>query len=487
MAASSSKIIWSTPERCYGDEQLSSIPNEKYDEIFSYIPTFEEDERRFLLASLSLVCRYFCSVTLPIKFHTLHFDGRNHLSRGSHPTCVTFGRALNRDSQPAKAAACLVQECTFSDWNIGHCRTLFLSIYDQALRHMTNIHTLSLVRTPLTKDLVKSIAQLRNLKHLNIDQRDFRGGRVVDNELSTRLLAVPLKSVKALGADLSTLRLIRDDVEEWAEWIASALCFWVVERLHTDSTAIATAVFEAKSPLTILDLECIQFRDDLKQFAQYLDSMPTLEELSIHRIDMLLDIMPNNIVAAAPPLPLLPTSLPSLTKLLCSPYHAKQFRGCPLTEVHLTGRIHDRIDWHPIILFEKHLPVTDMATPRSTARFESLSAPLASFADLPTKAYSHLEKISIGLTRGETSQTIFAILKDRSFEAVKKVSLYDRYRNTTEPPLPLFPVLLASSGKRRFIDQLTSLFPVLKYVDFYGVCQWECRGEGWTQLSEPSF
>lgn len=69
------------PERYNGDEQLSSIPNEIYDEIFSYIPTFEEDERRLLLASLSLVCRYFCSVTLPKKFHTLHFDGRNHLSR----------------------------------------------------------------------------------------------------------------------------------------------------------------------------------------------------------------------------------------------------------------------------------------------------------------------------------------------------------------------------------------------------------------------
>ncbi len=282
------------PERCNGDEQLSSIPNEIYDEIFSYIPTFEEDERWFLLASLSLVCRYFCSVTLPKKFHTLHFDGRNHLSRGTHPTCVTFGRALNRDSQPAKAAACLVQECTFSDWNIGHCRTLFLSIYDQALHHMTNIHTLSLVRTPLTKDLVKSIAQLRNLKHLNIDQRDFRGGPVVENGLSTRVLTVPLKSVKALGADPYTgLRWVRNDVEEWAEWIASALCFWVIERLHTDSTAIATAVFEAKSPLTILDLECLQFRDNFEQLAQYLDSMPTLEELSIHRIDVLLDIIPN--------------------------------------------------------------------------------------------------------------------------------------------------------------------------------------------------
>ncbi len=82
-------------------------------------------------------------------------------------------------------------------------------------------------------------------------------------------------------------------------------------------------------------------------------------------------------------------------------------------------------------------------------------------------------------------QTIFTILKDRSFEAVKKVSLYDRCFITIESPMSLSPDLLASSGRRRFIDQLTSLFPVLKYMDFYGICQWECRGGEWTQLSEP--
>ncbi|KAK0224802.1 hypothetical protein EDD85DRAFT_227155 [Armillaria nabsnona] len=214
--------------------------------------------------------------------------------------------------------------------------------------------------------------------------------------------------------------------------------------------------------------------------------MSTLAELSIHCIDMLLDIMPNNIVAAAPSLPLLLTSLPSLTKLACSPYHAKQFHGRSLTEVHLTGRILGRIDWHSV-LFENHLPVIDIVIPRSTARFESLSAPLASFAGLPLKVYSHLEEISIGLTRGETGQTILAILKHRSFEAVKKVSLYDRYFSTTESPLSLSPDLLASSGRRRFIDQSTSLFLALKYMDFYGICQWECGEGGWKQLSEPEF
>jgi hypothetical protein len=47
---------------------MAELPKEIYLEVFSYLPTRH-------LRSVSLTCRAFASLSKPLRFHTLHFDG----------------------------------------------------------------------------------------------------------------------------------------------------------------------------------------------------------------------------------------------------------------------------------------------------------------------------------------------------------------------------------------------------------------------------
>ncbi|KAK0186301.1 hypothetical protein F5146DRAFT_1142622 [Armillaria mellea] len=102
------------------------------------------------------------------------------------------------------------------------------------------------------------------------------------------------------------------------------------------------------------------------------------------------------------------------------------------------------------------------------------------------KTLRRFKKEGLDIKISVSHHTIFAILKDHSFEALKRISFYDRYFVIMECPLSLSPDLLASV-ECWFIDQLASLFPVFKYVDFYRVSRYEFRGGGRAHLSEPSF
>ena len=165
------------PIRRHGLRELSSIPNEIYLEIMSYLKpsnSLSADSGSLTqdLRNVARVCRFFCSIALPWIFESFCLIiGRDET--GSGPENRTkFCRRLLNGEEAAQTVARFVKKCTVllsAQCNgIGWVLQELLSMYSKAIAHMPNVEEIVLSHVIIKKDALKSLAKLKRLKTLQI-------------------------------------------------------------------------------------------------------------------------------------------------------------------------------------------------------------------------------------------------------------------------------------------------------------------------------
>ncbi|PPQ91175.1 hypothetical protein CVT25_002554 [Psilocybe cyanescens] len=168
----SDPLQWSSPIRRIGDVNLSSIPNEIYLAIFSYIRTDNAFANRIFL-NLARVCRFFCAVTIPRLFEHVRFKSKGVNDANTPQNRADFCRSIQNGDSSAKIMAQHVKTCTLSNWDmrdehLGWWMSTFFSLYTRSMRSMTNIQELNIHSSRITKDLLKAMAHLPQLESLII-------------------------------------------------------------------------------------------------------------------------------------------------------------------------------------------------------------------------------------------------------------------------------------------------------------------------------
>ncbi|KIM43831.1 hypothetical protein M413DRAFT_26124 [Hebeloma cylindrosporum] len=172
-----STLRWASPIRRDGLRELSSIPNEIYLEIMSYLkpsnsPSADPGSSTQDLRNMARVCRYFCSIALPWIFESfsLVIGGTE---AGSGPESRTkFCRRLLNGEEAAQTVARFVKKCTISlasqCTEVGWALREVLSMYSKAIAHMPNIEEIVLSEVFIDNDTLKSLGGLKRLKTLRL-------------------------------------------------------------------------------------------------------------------------------------------------------------------------------------------------------------------------------------------------------------------------------------------------------------------------------
>lgn len=291
---------WRAPKRYRnGHETLTSIPNEIYLEIFSFV----EHKPKSTWVKLSQVCSFFHSLCLPKAFEEIALDCANPPQRQ-----IEFYQALTRGSPLATSIAENIKRCTIFDYN-RHSATnhFYVEAFMCALAHMPGLHTLTIQTIYLTPSILLAISRLTALKKLvlaNVDPglqplliQQVKGLENLPHLESYECITsypFPPRSHPDLASSLCTVIMQRPRLRRLS------LCYWAVASKFLQMQVDEQVAVELES--LMLD----EVRDP-SLLVKFLVKTPSLTELSIG--------------TGRPPamseLPL--TALPKLHTLSCPP------------------------------------------------------------------------------------------------------------------------------------------------------------------------
>jgi hypothetical protein len=281
-----------------------------------------------VLSDLVLVCRFFCFTILPRIYKKLELVGSAHTDSFS-PNYSAFCRAVVKDAEPARTLAKHVRECAFRAWICDSHLTWsyngFLGLYCNALAMMSEIETVQLHSTPISRTILRTIRGLKRLKVLSIFSCPFQKD-VTEKDIaklsSLRLVEFRLSMLLILGEPLKVQALIK------------AIDLSNLESFQTDMWDLASRLVDETGtiPLRFLDVFHIK---DWALFGKILEKMPSLSSLKIFRLTD-----PSTINSD---LKIDSSLIPTLQNLTCPPELVSTFvPGRPITVLKISTR-------HPVL------------------------------------------------------------------------------------------------------------------------------------------
>jgi len=246
------------PVRRCGTRTLSTIPNEIYFEIFSYVklPYYDGPATRRHLSNLAQVCRFFCSIMLPWIYEHLKIDAKMKKSDGSSNNYTSFCRSIVKGDGAAQEMALYVKKCTFDSWDVKDGQLDWyleelLAMCSKAVRSMKNIREVTFVSTTITKDLVKAITSLPHLESLTLKDCLFADNIAEKHVKNMGLLK--LKYLCVLLQDGNNVWLFKEPRTRPA--ILDHINFSHLLKLETNSTDLCQRLAETTQELSLEHLD----------------------------------------------------------------------------------------------------------------------------------------------------------------------------------------------------------------------------------------
>ncbi|KAJ7193149.1 hypothetical protein GGX14DRAFT_593281 [Mycena pura] len=380
---------WTTPTRRARSRALSPIPIEVYVEIYSYFEPSEETslaDCKRVLSNLALVCRFFCAHSISRIYRSLEFSGHD-ASRGHGPFCALLlkstlsgGRPLDADVQFAVDVGQFVREVVFKDWLPSDRSIRFADAFFErdvrAVRLLPNIARIHLESTPLSKALIRTIADLKpTLTTLSLRSCTLESD--LTGKQRQKLDALRLTSLEVLGTSSISRELP-----------PSTLRLRELDTFRTDSWTLGLFFLKRQHPsLRVLELCDVQ---DLPALFVFLEKCPTLRELIITKIVRQVDPIPVPVLS--------PTALPHIEAITIPPSWLPYFAKRPLRKVSLLGA--EARDWQgrdvSVDFFPTLRPLTPTALAaltQSTAQITELHIPQHVYFAVPL--HEHLARLEV--------------------------------------------------------------------------------------------
>ncbi|KAJ7584303.1 hypothetical protein C8J56DRAFT_950598 [Mycena floridula] len=322
------------PERRKDAQELAQIPAKIYLHIFSFLraPVFDEfdyESTKIELCQFSLTCRLFHEIAQPAVFKSVklrwpydpHCDDESDKERGTirrfrRPQSY-FALAVLHEDPSAMEMVQLVEECSLD--LLGHddrkrcieCTDSLLSILSKFIR----LHSLSIDGVLVCPRLIQTLARLPFLQSLSIihSSEYHTDESCVSPKQSEDETALPILFLETARFRADVFG-IEDLSEAHASRIYSALINPNLTVFEVGSWTFAKALFSSifAFSLQVLKLATIDWHE-LDVVYRFLESMPSVKELGIHRL--ILDSI-NDLPLIAR---LSTKALPNLPTLECPP------------------------------------------------------------------------------------------------------------------------------------------------------------------------
>ncbi|KAH8823227.1 hypothetical protein DL96DRAFT_1683378 [Flagelloscypha sp. PMI_526] len=166
---------WSSPNRVFDGQQLTPIPLEIFQNIFSYLEpseTFSNTRSTQTFSKLALVCRFFASYALPRVFRRLEIRAHPKKDKGEVQWVHFFRSLIHGKQQMTRQLAPLVEEIRLIEWSPAYRMkemiiVAFLTgVYLPGMKKLPNLRTLDLVRCEVSKSVNTMIQTLTSLRVL---------------------------------------------------------------------------------------------------------------------------------------------------------------------------------------------------------------------------------------------------------------------------------------------------------------------------------
>ncbi|KIK61087.1 hypothetical protein GYMLUDRAFT_43191 [Collybiopsis luxurians FD-317 M1] len=263
---------WSTPERRRGDQLLDPIPIEIYLKILSEI-YYRKDWN-----SLSLVCRFFASVTIPKILSQIAIRFKYEPSSKTWIESHTeFCHVLREGNDQLAVSLCrYIRECMIYSETPEHATISLFDSYMKDLLIMRNLNTLDLIHLDLSPAVLENISQLPALTSLKF-ARCKVGENLSNSDIMAAAACLHLQSFTLI--ELWNPRLTGPECEDFVPLAATSHLKW----LRTDSLDFleCLASHHAVPPLYNLNLTQI---DDFQHLFEHLSKFSTLVELDLEEV-----------------------------------------------------------------------------------------------------------------------------------------------------------------------------------------------------------
>lgn len=230
-----------------------------------------------MLSDLALVCRFFCFTILPRIYKKLELVGSAHTD--STPNYSAFCRAVVKDAEPARTLAKHVRECVFRGWtcsdnHLTWSYNAFLGLYCNALAMMSEIETVQLHSTPISRTMLRTIRGLKRLKVLSIFSCTFQKD-VTEKDIAK------LSSLRLVEFRLSMLLAHAEPFK--ARAFIKAIDLSNLRSIHTDTWELVSRLVEETGPIPLRSLD-VSHIQEWALFRKILEKMPSLSFLEILRL-----------------------------------------------------------------------------------------------------------------------------------------------------------------------------------------------------------
>jgi hypothetical protein len=324
---------WSSfpaPTRRVRGRDLTTIPNELYFKIFSYLtPTDEglsESESKRIYSRLAKVCRLFCAELLPRIFASMEFTFPL-LDASEWPKSLIFCNELNANKQPAFSLVSYIKACSFIASEEAEERSLrvCLGIYSRSLSRLVYLESLSFTSIPINNKIFQALGGLKSLTKLFIRNCSF------DSELTE------------IRATIQPLSLTHFELFETTDvpdaFIPIVLCP-SLQVLKVDDRDFASSVVRQTIEWSLKEFSVSLSMDDYPLLGVFLNSNPSIQTLSVSHFGNIR----NSLTAT---LSLQPTSLPHLESVQCPPFLLLELiPGRPVNSIRISTpeRLADDLD-----------------------------------------------------------------------------------------------------------------------------------------------
>jgi hypothetical protein len=307
---------------------LTTIPNELYFKIFSYLtPTDEglsESESKRIYSRLAKVCRLFCAELLPRIFTSMEF-AFPLLDASEWPKSLIFCKELNANKQPALSLVSYIKACSFIASEGAEERSLrvCLGIYSRSLSRLVHLESLSFTSIPINNKIFQALDGLKSLTELFIRNCSF------DSELTE------------IQARIQPLNLTHFELFETTgvaeAFIPIVLCP-SLQVLKVDDRHFANSVVGRTIEWSLQEFSVSLSMDDYPLLGVFLNSNPSIRTLSVSHFGDIRD-------SFTATLSLQPTSLPHLESVQCPSFLLLELiPGRPVKSILISTRLNDDLD-----------------------------------------------------------------------------------------------------------------------------------------------